>query len=211
MPKRQVFAILGNASHVRWPMQSLTSYYVQRETSKGMDMKTFKTFRAAIVALTCLGVVVPRGVMAAETVIVDGVPVSQTVENLELQKGMLIGGLVDASGKGVEDAPVVIGQNGKPVAELRTDSEGRFAAKGLKPGVYQVVSHGKVTTHRVWEEGKAPAEAKRGVIHSVDPQVARGASNGGLLGILANPLVLALIIAAAIAIPLALDDDDDAS
>ena len=174
-------------------------------------MKTFKTFRAAIVALTCLGVVVPRGAIAANPVVVDGVPVSQVVEDLELQNGALIGGLVDASGKGVADAPVVIGQEGKPVAELRTDEEGRFAVKGLKPGLYQVVSHGKVSTHRVWESGKAPAEAKRGVIHNVDPQVARGASHHGLLGILSNPLVLALIIAAAIAIPLALDDDDDAS
>lgn len=172
-------------------------------------MKISKTFRAAVVALTCLGVIVPRGSIAAEAVIVDGIPVSQQVENLELQQGLLIGGLVDAAGKGVEDAPVVIGQNGKPVAELRTDSEGRFAATGLKPGVYQVVSHGAVTTYRVYEQGQAPAEAKKGVIHQVDPQIARGAGHGGLLGILANPLVLALIIAAAIAIPLALDDDDD--
>jgi hypothetical protein len=172
-------------------------------------MKTFKTFRAAIVALTCLGVVIPRGAMAAEVVVVDGVEVSQQVTDLELQKGLLVGGLVDANGKGVEDAPVVIGQNGKAVAELRTDKEGRFAAKGLTPGVYQVVSHGKVTTHRVWQDGSAPAAAQRGVIHSVDPQIARGASHGGLLGVLANPLVLALIIAAAIAIPLALDDDDN--
>lgn len=174
-------------------------------------MKTFKTFRAAVVALTCLGVVIPRGAIASSPVVVDGVPVSQVVEDLELQGDLLIGGLVDASGRGVEDAPIVIGQDGKPVAQLRTDAEGRFAAKGLKPGVYQVVSHGKASTHRVWEEGRAPAQAKRGVIHSVDPQVARGASHGGLLGILANPLFLALIIAAAIAIPLALDDDDDAS
>lgn len=186
-------------------------FYPRAKALTGRDMKTFKTFRAAVVALTCLGVVVPRGAIAANPVVVDGVPVSQVVEDLELQNGMLIGGLVDASGKGVADAPVVIGQQGKPVAELRTDAEGRFAAKGLKPGLYQVVSHGKVSTHRVWESGKAPAEAKRGVIHSVDPQIARGASNGGLLGILANPLVLALVIAAAIAIPLALDDDDDAS
>ena len=103
----------------------------------------------------------------------------------------------------------MIGQNGKPVLELRTDADGRFAAEGLKPGVYQVVSHGGLNNYRVWEEGAAPAVAKQGVIHTVDPEVARGARNGGLLGILANPIVLALIIAAAIAIPLALDDDDD--
>lgn len=172
-------------------------------------MKTSKTFRAAIVALTCLGVCFPQLSMAAETVVVDGIPVSQKIEDVSLQNGLLIGGLVDQAGRGVSDAPVVIGQNGKPVLELRTDADGRFAAEGLKPGVYQVVSHGGVNNYRVWEEEAAPAVAKRGVIHTVDPEVARGARNGGLLGVLANPLVLALIIAAAIAIPLALDDDDD--
>lgn len=172
-------------------------------------MKTSKMFRATVVALTCLGVCVPQLSMAAESVVVDGIPVSRTVEDVSLQDGQLIGGLVDQSGRGVEDAPVVIGQNGKPVLQLRTDAEGRFAAEGLKPGVYQVVSHGGVKNYRVWDAADAPATAKRGVIHSVDPQIARGADNGGLLGILANPIVLALIVAAAIAIPLALDDDDD--
>lgn len=174
-------------------------------------MKTSKTLRAIIVALTCLGVCIPHPSIAQDVVMVDGIPVSQKIEDLSLQNGLLVGGLVDQNGKGVEDAPVVIGQNGKPVADVRTDAEGRFAVKGLTPGVYQVVSHGGLTTYRVWEEGKAPAEAKRGVIHTVDAKIARGAHKGGLLGLLANPLVLALIIAAAIAIPLALDDDDDAS
>lgn len=172
-------------------------------------MKASKTFRAAIVALTCLGVCFPQLSKAAENVVIDGITVSQKIEDVSLQNGQLIGGLVDQAGRGVSDAPVVIGQNGKPVLELRTDADGRFAAEGLKPGVYQVVSHGGLTNYRVWEEDTAPAVAKRGVIHTVDPQVARGARNGGLLGVLANPLVLALIIAAAIAVPLALDDDDD--
>jgi hypothetical protein len=175
-------------------------------------MKTSKMFRVAVVAMTCLGVVMPSRGFASEPVIVDGIPVKQTIENLSLSDGVLVGGLVDKNGRGVADAPVVIGQQGKPVAELRTDAEGRFAAKGLKPGVYQVVSHGAVTTHRAFAADQAPKDAKRGVIHQVDPEVARGApSNGGLLGVLSNPLVLALVIAAAIAIPLALDDDDDAS
>lgn len=175
-------------------------------------MKTSKLLRATVVALTCLGVCVPQLSMAAETVVVDGIPVSRKIEDVSLQDGLLIGGLVDQNGRGVEDAPVVIGQNGKAVLELRTDAEGRFAAEGLKPGVYQVVSHGGVNTYRVWDEPNAPATAKRGVIHTVDPQIARGAHGGGLLGVLANPIVLALIVAAAIAIPLALDDDDhDAS
>lgn len=176
-------------------------------------MKTSKLFHVMVVAVTCLGVCFPAQAFANPKVPhVNGIPVVQEVGDLSLRDGTLVGGLVDENGRGVADAPVVIGQQGEAVAKIRTDEDGRFAVEGLKPGVYQVVSHGAVTTHRVWAEKNAPAGAKKGVIHSVDPQVARGApSHGGLLGVLSNPLVLALAIAAAIAIPLALDDDDDAS
>lgn len=173
-------------------------------------MKTSKIFRAAIVAMTCLGVCIPHPSVAA-AVVVDGIQINQQIEDLSLQNGLMVGGLVDKAGRGVSDAPVVIAQQGKPVATLRTDAEGRFSAAGLKPGIYQVVSHGALNNYRVWEDGKAPANAKRGVIHQVDPEVARGASTGGLIGFLTNPLVIVGIVAAAIAIPIALDDDDDAS
>jgi hypothetical protein len=94
---------------------------------------------------------------------------------------------------------------------VRTDAEGRFEFAGAKVGTYQVVSHGAAGSYRVWDAASAPQTVKQGVIHTVDPQVARGASSGGLFGLLSNPLVLAGVIAAAIAIPLAVDDDDDAS
>ena len=171
-------------------------------------MKTSRIFRAAIVAMTCLGVCLPQQSFASNAVVVNGMPVSKVVEDLSLQNGVLVGALVDEGGRGVEDAPVIIAQEGKAVAELRTDADGRFEAKGLKPGVYQVVSHGGLRQYRVWEEGTAPAEAKRGVIHQVDPQVARGAQSGGLIAFLTHPIVLVAIIATAIAVPIALDDDD---
>ena len=64
-------------------------------------MKTSKTFRAAVVALTCLGVCIPQMAMAAESVVVDGITVSQKIEDVSLQNGLLIGGLVDQAGRGV--------------------------------------------------------------------------------------------------------------
>ena len=172
-------------------------------------MKTSKIFRVAVVAMTCLGVCFPHQSFAREAVVVNGIAVSQTVEDLSLQGETLVGGLVDQNGKGVEDAPVLIAQNGKTLLKLRTDSEGRFAAKGIRPGVYQVVSHGAAGNYRVWSADQAPATAKRGVIHQVDPQIARGHSHSMLTNLLSNPLVIAGIIATAIAMPLALDDDNN--
>jgi hypothetical protein len=69
--------------------------------------------------------------------------------------------------------------------------------------------------YRLWAEQTAPPAANDGVLVVHGDDAVRGNScnpcGGGLLGVLANPWVLAAIVAAAIAIPLALDDDDDAS
>jgi hypothetical protein len=173
-------------------------------------MNTSSLLRAAMVALATFGVCLPQQLMAANPVIVDGIPVHREVESLELQNGRLIGGLVDQAGRGVADAPVIIAQDGKAIAKLRSDAEGRFAADGLSPGRYHVISHGGVRTFDVYAAGSAPAGSQRGVIQQVDPEVARGAAHGGkLMQFVTNPIVIALAIAAAVAIPLAIDDDDD--
>jgi len=160
-----------------------------------------------------LQLAIPRVVAAEDTAVrVEGgatVHIKSSAENVVLRDGKLVGLLVDKSGSGVADAPVLIGQEGKLLKELRTDQEGRFQFSGAKPGVYQVVSHGGAVVYRVWTPDAAPANAKQGIIHQVDPEVARGAVGGCLLPLLTNPIFLALLIGAAIAIPLALDDDDE--
>lgn len=174
-------------------------------------MKFNKILHLALVATTCVSVSMPQLATAGKSVAQADVSINRKVEDVVLKDGALRGALVDEAGRGVGDAPVLIGQNGKRVAELRTDAQGRFEFKGAKVGTYQVVSHGAAGSYRVWNATQAPEAAKQGIIHTVDPEVARGARHGGLLGFLANPIVLAGVIAAAIAIPLALDDDDDAS
>lgn len=139
----------------------------------------------------------------------NSIPIERTVQDVQLKEEALRGALVDKAGNGVEDAPVVIGQKGKLIKELRTDSEGRWQLANVEPGVYQVISHGSAAVYRVWSAENAPKNAKAGIIHQVDPEVARGGGPNPLLNALTNPILIALLIAAAIAIPLALDDDDD--
>lgn len=148
---------------------------------------------------------------AADDVAATTVPINRAVQHVVLQNGQLQGMLVDAAGTGVADAPVVIGKQGKLLKTLRTDDEGRFRLLAATPGVYQVVSHGGAEVYRTWQTDDAPDGAKQGIIHQVAPQVARGGHPGGLIALLTNPIFLALLIGAAIAIPLALDDDDDNS
>ena len=173
-------------------------------------MKVPKWMHVGLVLWMTVYLATPR-LLAADNDknIPSAVPIKRTIDNVVLHEGHMLGALVDEAGKGVPDAPVLIGQDGKLLKELRTDQDGRFRFAGSQPGLFQVVSHGSAAAYRTWPADKAPADAKQGIIHQVDPEVARGGSPAGLFSCLTNPIFLALLIAAAIAIPLALDDDDD--
>jgi hypothetical protein len=171
-------------------------------------MKFPKWMHVGLVLWMTVYLATPR-LLAADDTLDSPVPIKRTIDNIVLHEGQLRGALVDDAGKGVPDAPVLIGQDGKLLKELRTDQDGRFRFDVAKPGLFQVVSHGSAAAYRTFPAEQAPAGAKQGVIHQVDPQVARGGSPAGLFSCLANPIFLALLIGAAIAIPLALDDDDN--
>ncbi len=175
-------------------------------------MRINSMVRGFVVALTCFGVVAPQLQAAGATAAVtaEGIPVRTQVEDVALQSnGELRGAVVDVNGKPVASAPVAVGQSGKVVAELQTDAEGRFAVTGLKTGTYQVASYAGVQSYRVWNAEAAPAKAKQGVIHVLPEGVARGQNNRSpLIRALTNPLVLAGGVAAAVAIGIAVTDDD---
>ena len=173
-------------------------------------MKAQKPLRFTLVVVTCLGMALPRLSLAGDDPLANlSIPVSKKIENIQLDaNGNLRGAIVDANGRPIADAPVVIGVNGKPIAKLRTDREGRFRKDGLKQGFYQVVSHAGAHHYRVWEPGNAPAGVKQGVIHVAGSEVARGAGYSALLAILSNPVFLAALVSAAIVIPIAIDDED---
>ncbi len=113
-------------------------------------------------------------------------------------------------GKPAAGVPVVLGVNGKPVGRVIADQEGKFSIGPLKPGKYQVATRDAVAMLAVYSVTDAPEDASDSVEVSQPAMIARGQSAGGLL---TNPWFIGLVIAAAIAIPLAiaLSDDDDAS
>ncbi|QDV70977.1 hypothetical protein Poly24_47100 [Rosistilla carotiformis] len=176
-------------------------------------MKFRQTLQSFLVVWTCLGLSVP-GVSFAhgkpESGQTEGaIPVAPRVQDVALHRdGTLQGAVVESNGKPIEDAPVVIGRFGKPIAELRTDSQGRFVVGGLEAGIYQVVTHGRAEHCRVWTPGTAPESAKLGVIHVADPEVARGAGNGRLHAVFCHPLFAFAVAAASVAIPIAIDSND---
>jgi hypothetical protein len=91
-----------------------------------------------------------------------------------------------------------------------TDESGVFVGENLHGGVHEVVTPNGAGTYRLWTQGAAPPIAQP-QMNVVNAPVVRGQFHHGHhgFGFLANPWVLGMGVAAAIAIPLALDDDDD--
>ncbi|QDS87980.1 hypothetical protein EC9_21650 [Rosistilla ulvae] len=180
-------------------------------------MRNSKLLKTIVTIVTCAAIAVPHPAMAASrtTQIVDGVKVSQDIKNVRLgAASKLRGAIVDHNGRPVAGAPVVVGQQGKIVAQLDTAADGRYEVADVAPGIYQVASYAGVQTVRL-HAADAPAGSVEGVVQVIDSEgISRGQSNGRfslLKRIATNPLTWAVVIAAAIAIPLALDDNDDAS
>lgn len=176
-------------------------------------MKWMRRFRGCVVALAAVGILLPQMSFAAAPAAGAHAP-ALTIRDVALDRqGSLRGQVVDVDGQQIADAKVAAVQQGKIVAQGKTDAAGRYEIAGLKSGVYQVVTDDGITVCRVWSAGTAPPAAQSdALIVNGDPVIrARLGRGGGVIGFLSNPWVLGALVAAAIAIPLALDDDDDGS
>ena len=120
--------------------------------------------------------------------------------------GSLRGQVLTAEGQAVAGTEVVLTKTGQAPVAVKTAKDGKFEFNGVAPGIYQLASQGRGGTVRVWNSEIAPPKAHDGAL-IVTGDVARGQFFGGEGGIFSNPLCLTLIVAAAIAIPLALNDD----
>lgn len=155
---------------------------------------------------------------APSTRVVTTTPKTQAPSDVVLQeKGVLLGRVVDAQGAALPNAPVSLQTGGKEVARVVSDDMGRFQAEGLKGGVYQVASVGHQGTYRLWAPQTAPPAAAKGMSIVSQRDVVRGQFVGGpsnpfsSIGqwVAEHPIITAGAIATAIAVPIALDDDDD--
>lgn len=178
-------------------------------------MKLSKIVRCSIVAMTCCGMLSAQFAHAAGTsagAVPQVVQHPPAVRDVALQdQGELRGQVLDVAGIGQAAVPVAILRDGREIARTQTDPQGQFAVQGLTGGVYQVATPMGIGVYRAWSPRTAPPAAAQAVVVVPNDMVVRGQFGTGALGWLANPWVLAAIVAAAIAIPLALDDDDDAS
>lgn len=121
------------------------------------------------------------------------------------QAGDLVGQVIDAQGQAIAGKPVVVQYQNKLVAAPTTDKNGYFAIKGVQPGVYRIASMKGVADYRVWTQATAPPKAAAGALLVEGKEVIRGQMGGmSLRNLLANPFVIAGIVATAVAVPVAI-------
>lgn len=170
-------------------------------------MKLARIVRGTMVALATIGMLIPQLALGAPTVAGQLGP---TVRDVALESGgRLRGQVLDGQGVPVPGIQVAIAQQGHVIATATTDAQGRFEVTGLRGGVYQVATDRGTAMYRLWAPRTAPPAAASSALIVDDGTIVRGGmGGGGVIGFLSNPWVLGAIVAAAIAIPLAIDQDN---
>lgn len=156
------------------------------------------------VLLACLGMLAAP-IQASQTNRVA----RQAIADVAIQgSGALEGAVVNVNGVAKAGAVIKVISRGEVVAQTKTDRNGRFSVEKLRGGVYQFQTEAGVTTCRVWSNRTAPPAAAHKLLIVDQGDVVRGIHGQNIMNAVSNPWVLAGIVAVAIAVPLALDDDD---
>ncbi len=132
-------------------------------------------------------------------------------------EGLLVGQLVAASGSPAGGSTVTLALPDGRQATAKTNEQGGFAFRGVN-GMATLRTERALAMVRIWAPGTAPPSATPALLLVEDSGVARGQhyagtgtqnffSKGKML--MANPLFVAGVITTAVAVPVAIANDDD--
>jgi hypothetical protein len=167
-------------------------------------------------AMACCGMMLPPPALAIEPA---GTPPAASVVDVALRPGgILVGQVVDPQGASQAGKLVSIQYANFEVARTTTDANGVFAVRGLRGGQYQLMTDEGISVCRLWAPETAPPAAQPAALVVSGGEVVRG-QWGWMPGtgrlhqwagwVRAHPFITAGAVAGAIAIPVALADDDD--
>lgn len=159
--------------------------------------------------MAMVGVCLPQTLLAADS----AKPVVKDVRLWE--GGTLLGQVVDAQGQPLPETLVTLRDNKGNAVPTKTDQNGYFAFQGVPSGAYALAGAGAEGNYRAWTKQVAPPSAQPGVLMVAGNETLRGQRPLGSF-IANHPILVAGVIAAAIAIPIAVynhnkDDDRPAS
>jgi len=164
-------------------------------------MKNGKLVRGMVISLAVLGMCLPEMVFA--------VPPSATPAVVDIAMangGVLHGQLIDLRGGNAVGLPVSVKAQNKEIVRTTTVKDGRFTVQGLRGGVYQVAAGQGQGVYRLWTAKAAPPSAQKNAI-----VFTQGLFGGGPKMLLANPIVVAGVVATAIAVPVAVVNSQPSS
>lgn len=177
-------------------------------------MASSSTWGRVLAALAIVGSILPGAPTSAK----ESAPAAAAmIRDVELAfGGLLVGRLTDANGRPLAGAPVAVLSDGKPLATMQTDDEGVFAVSKLRGGVHEIATADDVQVCRLWAAGTAPPGAPKSIDVVDSGDVIRGQygpppGNRFLKRAkvwATNPFIVGGVVAAAVAIPVALSDDD---
>ena len=167
-------------------------------------MKRARLIQGWMVILAAVGMILPQSVLAAELA-------KPVISDVKLhQGGQLWGQVVDPQGVPMTGETVKVWQDGRQVAESKTNTRGRFFFTQLqRGGVYHLTAAKGHGAYRVWSAAMAPPTAQEGVLLVAGQETVRGQQLGKLGFWLSNPWVIAGIVATAVAVPVAIHNCDD--
>jgi len=171
-------------------------------------MKSMTVLKTGAVALACLGMLLPTPVLHAATGDAgskqDADGRVQAVADVALDDGgTLRGQVVDPQGNPVAQTTVSLRRVDGQLVTTVADQSGEFQFTGLRGGTCRIAAGGTTRVYRLWAPRTAPPAARVAALVVVDEQQVLG-QGGSILRCLRNPWIVAGIVAAAIAIPIAI-------
>lgn len=130
-------------------------------------------------------------------------PQRSRIVDLELMSGgVLAGQVLDNSGQPLIGQTIVVQRSGREPINARSDHEGRFLLSGMSSGICKIECGDNAIACRCWSPHTAPPVASKELLLVAGETVERGQRPIGDL--LTGPVLIGLIIAAAVAIPIAI-------
>jgi hypothetical protein len=169
-------------------------------------MKTARVVQTVAFFLATLGMCLPELAFAQMPTTTTPPPTPAVVDIALADGGVLHGRLVDLQNRSVANVPVAVRAQSKEVARSMTTNDGHFTVTGLRGGVIQLAAGDGRGVYRLWTANAAPPSAQKNAI--VYTQFGTG---GGMKMLLANPIVIAGVVATAIAVPVAIANSRPAS
>jgi hypothetical protein len=138
-------------------------------------------------------------------------PVRPGISDVELKSGgMLSGQVVDSAGQPLVGQAIVVRQSGREPISSHTDEGGQFRLNGLSAGLCSIEYGDAPMVCRCWSPNTAPPVATDEVLLITGEPVER--SQRCIGDLLTGPVLIGLIVAAAVIIPIAVhNSQNDAS